>query len=149
MTHPLSYSIEGGEEGSSLPPIAQPDALALSCERAEKALRRFDDLGLERVLAGRQGPGLLLSDLRAIIDGARHPPVLTADFAQAVLRPLAFRLQGRADAGENIAIGQGLRRDLEVAITMAADLLDGTVQQASKGGSELKGAIPSTEGGER
>lgn len=46
-----------------------------------------------------------------------------ADFAQTVLFPLSFRLHCRKDAGENVAIGQPLRRDLEHAMNEAADRL--------------------------
>lgn len=58
-------------------------------------------------------------------------PTTTADdgFAQAILRPLAFRLAARAEVGENVAIGQGLRKELERAVNGAADRLE-TLREA-------------------
>ncbi len=54
-------------------------------------------------------------------DTAEAVERLTAEQLVFLLQTLAFRLEGRADAGENVAIGQHFRSDLEAAIRAAAD----------------------------
>ena len=46
------------------------------------------------------------------------------DFAQVILRPLAFRMACREGVGEGLRIGEGLRRELELALSEAAHRLE-------------------------
>lgn len=57
----------------------------------------------------------MTADLRSLSD---------AEYAQSVLAPLAFRLACREGVGENVAIGEPLRRELERALSEAASRLD-------------------------
>lgn len=65
---------------------------------------------------------LAILSVQPVPDGHGHP-IDDLGFAQAILQPLVCRLQCRADAGENLHIGQSLRRELEYALAGAADRL--------------------------
>lgn len=48
--------------------------VAAAVERISAALYRAEEIGTERVLFGRQGPGIVLSDLRTILTALRAQP---------------------------------------------------------------------------
>lgn len=51
---------------------SSPGDLQQAVERLSKALDKADDLGIERTLFGRSGPGLIIADLRLILDALQH-----------------------------------------------------------------------------
>jgi hypothetical protein len=60
------------------------DDLNAAVDRINKGLERFADLGLERILAGRQGPGIMLDDLRLVLASVQVPCVGAGELREAI-----------------------------------------------------------------
>jgi hypothetical protein len=80
-------------------------------------------------------------------EGALSPEVSDGDYAQAVLLPLSFRLHCRKDAGENVSIGQPLRRDIERALNEAADRLSRQEARTTPAGLDREGVAAAVHRG--